>query len=89
MASESSNGNAPELVYLTEPSWYPVIVAVGVAAVVGSIFTWWPYGAVGAIVAIVGLVAWARQSARGYETLPREQRLTVGAIPASPLRRPR
>ena len=87
MADERSNGDAPELVYLSEPSWYPPILAVGLAAMVGSIFTWWPYGAVGAIVAIVALVGWARQSARGYEVLPREQRVTVGNIPPAPLRR--
>lgn len=89
MADHRSNGNSPELVYLTEPSWYPPILAVGVTAIVGSIFTWWPYGAVGAIVAVVAIIGWARQAHRGYEQLPREQRLTVGAMPASPLRRPR
>ena len=88
MAEERSNGSA-ELVYLTEPSWFPPLLAVGVAAIVGSIFTWWPYGAVGAIVALVSLFGWYRQAHRGYEVLPREQRITVGNIPASPLRRRR
>ena len=89
MADARSNGRTPELVYLPEPSWWPPIVAVGLAAVVGSIFTWWPYGVVGAIVAIVALVCWFRQAQREHEVLPREQRLTVGALPPSPLRRPR
>ncbi len=89
MADARTNGTSGELVYLTEPSWYPVIVAVGLAAVVGSVFTWWPYGVVGAVVALVGLFAWVRQARRGYEVLPREQRLTIGAIPPSPLRRRR
>jgi hypothetical protein len=87
MASEGSNGSGPELVYLTEPSWYPPLVAVGLAAVVGSIFTWWPYGAVGAIVALVAFVAWVRQARDGYDVLPREQSITVGIIPPSPLRK--
>ena len=87
MAQRRSNGSSPELVYLTEPSWYPPILAVGLAAVVGSIFTWWPYGAVGGVVAIVAAIGWARQAHRGYEVLPREQRVTVGNIPPTPLRK--
>ena len=87
MAEGRTNGSGPELVYLTEPSWYPPLLAVGLAAVVGSIFTWWPYGAVGAVVALVALVGWARQARGSYEVLPREQRVTVGNIPPTPLRK--
>ena len=87
MAEERSNGSGPELVYLSEPSWYPPLVAVGLAAVVGSIFTWWPYGAVGAIVAVVALFGWIRQARGSYDVLPREQRVTVGVIPPTPLRK--
>ena len=89
MADSRSNGSSPELVYLPQPSWWPPLLAVGLAAVVGSIFTWWPYGAVGAIVALVAVVGWFRQSAREHDVLPREQRLTVGALPPTPLRRSR
>ena len=89
MAGANSNGRSSELVYLPEPSWFPPLVAVGLAGVVGSIFTWWPYGVAGALVALVALFGWARQAHRNYEVLPREQRVTVGAIPPSPLRRPK
>ena len=89
MAEGRSNGSGPELVYLTEPSWYPPIVAIGIAAMVVSIFTWWPYGAVGAIVVVAALVAWMRQARGSYEVLPREQNVTVGNLPPAPLRRPK
>jgi hypothetical protein len=89
MADERSNGSSPELVYVSEPSWSPPLVAVGLAGVVASVFTWWPYGVVGALVALVALFCWFRQAQREHEVLPREQRLTVGALPPTPLRRPR
>jgi hypothetical protein len=89
MAEGRSNGSGPELVYLTEPSWYPPLVAIGLAAVIASIFTWWPYGAIGGAVALVALIMWARQARSSYDVLPREQNVTVGTIPPSPLRRPK
>jgi len=87
-ANSNNNGSSPELVYLPEPSWYPPLVALGITAIVGSLFTWWPYGVAGAIVAIVAAIGWARQSHRAYESLPREQRVTLGNIPPSTLQRP-
>ena len=51
MADDRRNGEPTELVYLPEPSWQPVLLAAGLAGVVASLFTWWPYGVVGAVVA--------------------------------------
>jgi hypothetical protein len=85
MADEPSRNS--ELVYLPGPSWYPALVAAGIAGVVASTFTWWPYGAIGAAVAIVALAAWIRDSSRDREELPREQRVTLAHIPATPLKR--
>ena len=76
-----------ELVYIPEPSWYPIIFAAGVAGVVASLFTWWPYGVVGAIAAIVALVAMIKRSGEDFDRLPRAQRITSGPIPPTTLKR--
>jgi len=43
---------------------------------------------VGAIIALVSLIAWIRGAARETSRLPVEQRSTTAVIPAVPLRRP-
>ena len=47
-----------------------------------SLFTWWPYGVVGAIVALFALRAWIRDARRDYARLPRHQRVATAVIPA-------
>ena len=76
-----------ELIYLPEPSWYPLLVAAGVAGVFVSLFTWWPYGVVGAIVALLAAGAWIRDARESFGRLPRRQRTVAAALPAEPLRR--
>ena len=78
-----------ELIYLPEPSWYPLLVAAGVAGVFVSLFTWWPYGVVGAVVALIAAIAWARDARESLGRLPRRQRTVVAPLPAEPLRRRR
>jgi hypothetical protein len=88
MAEDRRNGTEPqELVYLPEPSWHPALVAFGLAAVVASLFTWWPYGVFGALVVLFSLRAWIRDSQEAYNRLPRTQRLATAVIPAVPLQR--
>jgi hypothetical protein len=88
MADDRRNGEPTELLYLPAPSWLPALLAAGLGGVVASLFTWWPYGAVGAIVALVALWLWVRDSRRDFSRLPREQRPTSAVIPAVRLRRP-
>ena len=88
MADQQANGEPVELIYVPEPSWYPALIAFGLAAVVGSLFTWWPYGVAGALVALFALGAWIRESRRDFERLPRRQRLTSTVIPAETLKLP-
>ncbi len=88
MAEDRRNGTEPlELVYVPEPSWHPALVAFGLAAVVASLFTWWPYGVVGALVALFSLRAWVRDAREDYNRLPRKQRVATAVIPAVPLQR--
>lgn len=87
MAGERTGAGPGELVYLPQPSWKPALLAAGLAAVVASIFTWWPYGVVGAVVALVALRGLVREVREEFGRLPRRQRLTAAVIPAVPLRR--
>jgi hypothetical protein len=88
MANERRNGEPVELVYLPAPSWAPAALAAGIAGVVISLFTWWPYGVVGAIVALVALRIMVRDARQDFRRLPRSQRVSSAVIPAAPLRRP-
>jgi hypothetical protein len=90
MADPRSNGQGqpPELIYPPAPSWYPALIAFGLAAVVGSLFTWWPYGVAGGLVALFALAGWIRESRRDFVRLPRRQRTTSTVIPAETLNLP-
>jgi len=87
MADERRNGEPLELIYAPEASWQPVLIAFGLAGVVASIFTWWPYGAIGAVIALFALFAWIRDARAGFNRLPRKQRIATAVIPAVPLQR--
>jgi hypothetical protein len=89
MAEDRRNGEPLELVYVPESSWQPVLIAFGLAAVIASVFTWWPYGVVGAVVALGALWAWIRDARQNFNRLPREQRIATAVIPAVPLQRSR
>jgi hypothetical protein len=87
MDDESRNGEPTELVYLPESSWQPALIAFGLAAVIASLFTWWPYGVIGAVIALAALRSWIVDSGRNYDKLPRRQRVATSVIPAVPLER--
>jgi hypothetical protein len=88
MAEERTDREATELIYLPRPSWQPALIAFGLAAVIASLFIWWPYGAIGAVVALFALGAWARDARESFQRLPRRQPVTATVIPAETLRRP-
>lgn len=74
---------ATELVYVPEPSWDPALLAVGLALGVAGIFIWWPYGAIGALIAIVSIVRMFRSTDDSVERLPRRQKLTTAVLPTA------
>jgi hypothetical protein len=78
-----------ELIYLPEPSWLPLFTALGLALTVLGLFAWWPYGVIGAIIAVVSIIAWIRRVSDETARLPIEQRPSLAVLPAAPLRRPR
>jgi len=87
MAEDRRNGEPLELVYVPESSWQPALIAFGLAAVLASLFTWWPYGVAGAVIALGALWAWIRDARQNFNRLPRKQRIATAVIPAVPLQR--
>ena len=73
---------APELVYVPEPSWDPPLLALGLGLAVGGLFVWWPYGAIGAVIALVAAVRMFRGAQDTVERLPRRQKVTTAVLPA-------
>ena len=87
----AENGNTPEateLVYVPEPSWMPAICALGLAGILAGIFVWFPYGVVGAVLALVAVVSMFRRSGADLERLPRAQRVTTAVLPPVAPRKP-
>ncbi len=84
---DRSNGEPLELVYVPASSWQPALIAFGLAALITSIFTWWPYGVAGAIVALFALRAWIRDARADFVRMPRQQRVSTAVLPAVPLQR--
>jgi hypothetical protein len=79
---------ATELIYLPEPSWGPALFALGLAGVGAGIFVWFPYGVIGAVIALVAFKRMLDAARRTSERLPREQKLTTAVLPAVPPKRP-
>ncbi|HSI79649.1 MAG TPA: hypothetical protein VK919_03255 [Solirubrobacterales bacterium] len=87
MSAERRITEPTELVYLPAPSWLPALLAAGLAGVIVSMFTWWPYGVVGAVVALVAAGLWIRDARRDFARLPRRQRTSSAPIPPTLLER--
>ena len=61
-----------EEIHLPEPSYLPALVALGITlALVGVILTWVLTG-IGAVIAIVAVVRWIRQTREEMAELPLE-----------------
>jgi hypothetical protein len=73
---------ATELVYVPEPSWDPALLGLGLSLVIAGLFVWWPYGAIGAVLALVSIVRMFRGTQDSVERLPRRQKLTTAVLPA-------
>jgi hypothetical protein len=73
-----------ELVYVPEASWQPALIAAGLAGVLAGMYTFWPYAAAGAAVAVLAIAAWVRDARRDFGRLPRRQRVTSAPIPPTP-----
>ncbi len=73
-----------ELVYVPSPSWLPMLVAAGLAAVVIGVYAWFPYSIAGGALALGALIAWLRGNREEIARMPRRQRTDTAPIPLSP-----
>ena len=88
MSDERGVPEPTELIFVPRPSWLPIFVAAGLAALVVSTFKGWPYAVVGAILFLAASGRWIAEARYDVGRLPRRQRLTTAVLPATPLRRP-
>jgi hypothetical protein len=77
-----------ELVFLSKPSVLPALTAVGLAASVIGLFTWWPYTVIGIVLTLLALRSWLRTNRDEIARMPRRQRTDTSPIPLS-VSRPR
>jgi hypothetical protein len=72
-----------ELIYLPAPSPFPALTALGLAAVVVGLYSWWPYSVAGGLIALVSVAAWLRTNRDEIARMPREQHTDTAPIPLS------
>ncbi|HET8592238.1 MAG TPA: hypothetical protein VFL56_01125 [Solirubrobacterales bacterium] len=72
-----------ESIYLAKPTVYPALVALGLAAVIVGLFSWFPYSIAGGLIAIGSLIAWLRTNRDEIARMPRRQRTDTAPIPLS------
>ena len=60
-----------ESIYLPRPSVAPVLVALGLSAVIVGLYAWWPYSVIGAFIALGGLIGWLRANRSEIARMPR------------------
>jgi hypothetical protein len=70
-----------ELIYLPRATPFPALTALGLAAVVVGLYTWWPYAAIGGFIALFSVIAWLRTNRREIARMPRRQQPDTAPIP--------
>ena len=87
MAGSEAPPELTELVYTPEPSWHPLLIAVGLGAMLAGIFMGWFFTAVGVVIFLVALRGWIADASDELQRLPRRQEVTSAVLPATPMRR--
>jgi hypothetical protein len=72
-----------EAVYLPKVSVFPALVALGLAAVIVGLYSWFPYSIAGGVIALGSLIAWLRTNRDEIARMPRRQRTDTAPIPLS------
>ncbi len=71
--AEQPDGALPpptEEIHLPDPSYLPVVLAVGVTIIVVGVIKSWVIVAIGAIIFLVALIRWIRQTRDEMSELP-------------------
>jgi hypothetical protein len=72
-----------EAIYLSRPTIFPALLALGLSAVVVGLFAWWPYSVIGGVIALMSLIGWLRSNRDDIARMPRRQRTDTAPIPLS------
>jgi hypothetical protein len=72
-----------EAIYLSRPTIFPALLALGLSAVVVGLFAWWPYSVIGGVIAVMSLIGWLRSNRDDIARMPRRQRTDTAPIPLS------
>jgi hypothetical protein len=84
-----------ELIYLPQPSWAPIFLAIGAIGLLcgifaaGFIFSPFVYAVVGAIFALAAFRSIVRGAIRDYYRLPRRQHIRSAALPVEAITLPK
>jgi multisubunit Na+/H+ antiporter MnhC subunit len=74
--ADETNGQAlappSEEIHLPEPAYTPVVLAFGITVIVIGVVLTWVMVAIGAIIALVALTRWIRQTREEMAELPLE-----------------
>ncbi len=61
-----------EEVHLPDPSYLPVLVALGTMLTLVGIVTMWPLAVIGGLITVVAIIRWIRQTREEMSHLPLE-----------------
>ena len=71
-APEQTVPPASEEVHLPDPTYLPVIVAFGVTLIVAGVVVLWPISVAGALITLIAVVRWVRETREDISELPLE-----------------
>jgi hypothetical protein len=88
MAPASQPERASELVYLPEPSWAPMLTAVGLALILAGLAIGWVLSVIGVLFFVPAMWSWIGSVRASIARLPRRQRPVTAVIPPVTRRTP-
>jgi predicted anti-sigma-YlaC factor YlaD len=72
-----------ELIHLSRASAAPALFALGLAAVIVGLYSWWPYSVAGGLIVLGSLFAWLRGNRDEIAGMPRRQHTDTAPVPLS------
>jgi hypothetical protein len=81
MTPDGQPDSPGELVYLPQPSWAPMLAALGLALIVGGLAIGWVLMVIGALFFIPAVLSWIGSTRESVARLPRRQRPVTAVVP--------